>query len=70
MTRRLCVMRPILSRCSSSTSSSVNQRAPSGPAAIPMGSVVRPGESENSVIAPVVVIRPILFLPSRQFQTR
>lgn len=46
------VIRPILS-----AAGSVNQSAPSGPAAIPTGSA--PAESWNSVTAPFAAIRPI-----------
>src|ERR1700731_3351421 len=47
------VIRPILLN-------SVNQRAPSGPAAIPPDTLAVGGE--NSVMTPAVVIRPILLL--------
>ena len=47
------VIRPILL-----ASSSVNQRLPSGPAAIPAGRC-RPVGMGNSVMTPAVVIRPI-----------
>src|SRR5436309_942562 len=43
--------------------SSTNQRLPSGPAAIALGTLLAVG-MENSVTAPVGVIRPILFPPS------
>ena len=38
---------------------SVNQRLPSGPAAMPAGSLLAVG-TVNSVMTPAVVIRPIL----------
>jgi hypothetical protein len=51
------VIRPILPDCS------VNQRAPSGPAAMPLGWLPSSGTG-NSVTTPAVVIRPILLLSS------
>ena len=44
-------------------SDSVNQRLPSGPAAIPAGMLLAVG-SANSVMMPAVVIRPIWLLPA------
>ena len=48
------VIRPILS------APSANQRAPSGPAAIPAGALLFVGIVNSLVITPAVVIRPIL----------